>query len=567
VGTKSLVALDTDHIKQYVFATDRLKEIRGASSILDGLNRQEMRNVAVKFQALPIYTNGGAGLFVVDAGSAQEFKLNVQQAYRQKSQGRASITGVIQDLPEDAPDDRKVLMEYPLKYELDLMRYRLRTIKDSPPDIISLPSHPFMRPCYSCGIEYAEDVDRTGTADPDERDAVYCASCLKKREEDKDVRDSMKEYTEKRANAISASPLWDRVLGRLRNIDYDIPEGTKRPEDFNYFRNFAKAKDYLGLIYADGNSMGAEIENLKNLQEIDDFAHLIDDSIYEAVCDAIKMHLPVWKGRTEENDIIERLFPFDLLLLGGDDVVMVTSAAASMDVALTIAERFHELTKAKDPKGEGYTLSIGVILAPIKYPFGLLQDLAESALKFAKKDGARAKDGDRTRINFFKLTGGSEPDFKDVYNKLYHRKDEWEKDREFYATLRPYTVQDLQLLLNLVAKGREKNLGRTKLHQLREAVLEKNLTTSVQQGLSALLNWREKDRPYIAEQVYEFGLRAQVPRSDPRDPMKGFPHVTFPWFADGKSDEGRDVYRTSLLDFIELYDLVTREGEDSSDES
>lgn len=30
----SLVALDTDHIKEYVFGTDKLKEIRGASPLL-----------------------------------------------------------------------------------------------------------------------------------------------------------------------------------------------------------------------------------------------------------------------------------------------------------------------------------------------------------------------------------------------------------------------------------------------------------------------------------------------------------------------------------------------------
>src|SRR5260370_12211471 len=86
VGKKSLVALDTDHIKQYVFATDKLKEIRGASSILDGLNRQEMRNIAAKFQALPIYTNGGAGLFVVDADSARQFMLKIQKSYSKSSQ-------------------------------------------------------------------------------------------------------------------------------------------------------------------------------------------------------------------------------------------------------------------------------------------------------------------------------------------------------------------------------------------------------------------------------------------------------------------------------------------------
>jgi hypothetical protein len=42
----SLIAFDTNAIKQYVFGTDKLREIRGASSILDNLNRDSMINLA-----------------------------------------------------------------------------------------------------------------------------------------------------------------------------------------------------------------------------------------------------------------------------------------------------------------------------------------------------------------------------------------------------------------------------------------------------------------------------------------------------------------------------------------
>ncbi len=189
-------------------------------------------------------------------------------------------------------------------------------------------------------------------------------------------------------------------------------------------------------------------------------------------------------------------------------------------------------------------------------------------MKFAKTDGAHAgqqpgKDSDDTRINFLVVTGGSEPDFKDIYQELYHKIGK-DKQTEFYATLRPYKAKNLRFLLNVLDTSRELNLGRTKLHQLREAVLEKNLTTSVKDGLAVLLNWRDQQRSYVVQQVYEFGQRYQMPRSDPGNPLSGFPRVTFPWFADGTSKEGREIYRTSLLDFIELYNFVPREGEDSS---
>ncbi len=49
--SQSLIAFDTDHIKGYVFGTNRLKEIRGASSILDRLNREKTVEMAESFGA------------------------------------------------------------------------------------------------------------------------------------------------------------------------------------------------------------------------------------------------------------------------------------------------------------------------------------------------------------------------------------------------------------------------------------------------------------------------------------------------------------------------------------
>ena len=101
---------------------------------------------------------------------------------------------------------------------------------------------------------------------------------------------------------------------------------------------------------------------------------------------AIKKHLPLLPSAKRKNN--EKLFPFDILLLGGDDIVMVTDAAKAMDVAYTIAKEFSQYTEASKIFGvsdRACTLSVGVVLAPIKYPFSLLQDMADKTLKAAKK--------------------------------------------------------------------------------------------------------------------------------------------------------------------------------------
>ena len=45
--------------------------------------------------------------------------------------------------------------------------------------------------------------------------------------------------------------------------------------------------------------------------------------------------------------------------------------------------------------------------------------------------------------------------------------------------------------------------------------------------------------------------------------------MTFPWFFDGQDTKQRnEIYRTSLLDFVELYDFLARTGgdDDAGDE-
>lgn len=203
-----------------------------------------------------------------------------------------------------------------------------------------------------------------------------------------------------------SSPLWENLIKRLHETDYPLPEGTNRPDDFNVFHDFGEAKDYIGLIYADANNMGEEIKKFGKLDKLEEFAGSVDSSIYQSVSYAIQKHLPVRQlseqkqpARTKSSDNSDSPkweFPFDILLLGGDDLVMVTPASQAMDVALTTAKGFNELTKGWEPEGKGYTLSIGVILAPIKYPFGLLQDLAETTLKAAKKKSGKQEKQEET---------------------------------------------------------------------------------------------------------------------------------------------------------------------------
>jgi len=562
---KALVMLDTEHIKEYVFGTDRLKEIRGASSLLDYLNRHIMSWLGCdRFGAKKIYTNGGDGLFVVDEEKADDFGKMVQFVCHEKSGGTVLISYEKQIIPDEVWAD-VCLMDCNLENELKLLQYRLRQAKNTSPSLIALPSHAFMRPCDACGIEYTTyrgtkhgpyDNNNNEDDDAEERDRFFCDSCHNKYLRDKEVKNAIRETVKKVKSKGKIEPqegyLWDRVIDLLSRPllsqrEYNFPNESlaRRPKDFNEFREFSGPKGYMGLIYADGNGMSKAFMNLTTLREGKGLAEIIDGSVYEATAIAIREHLPITQP--------ENIFPFDILLIGGDDIIIVTPAMKAPDVALTIAREFERLTKEKDPKGKGYTLSVGVVLAPIKYPFGLLQDLAEGALKFAKK---RSLSGE-SRINFVTVAGSISQNFDKVYQSLsqIRTKDDLDDTPEFYATLRPYNIEQFNRLLDAIRHGHELGLGRTKLHQLREAILKRNLTTSVNDALAVLRNWRKDQREYVVNYVYTLATQHQEHSRKPDDPSTWFPRVTFPWFANDR----KDAYHTTLLDFIELYDFVAGE--------
>ncbi len=568
---KSLVMFDTENIKEYVFGTDKLREIRGASSVLDGLNRYGMYGVAeeIGLQVENVYTNGGDGLFLIDSDKAQEYGRHVQYEYREKTGGGASVAFVEQKLPEHIKmvEDAKDIPEY-----LESMRWQLREKKLTPQDTISLPSHPFMRPCDSCGVFYAAPDEGRVIRDAGELQELYCTGCQRKRQRDDKVKTHIEQRVKPKKRSDDESNdiddyLWDEVIGRLGEMQYDLSRNPQRPQDFNVFRTFKDGKEYFALIYADANGMGKAFGSCNGLPEYQKLAETIDNAIYQAVCSAITQHLKV-SDHVKPNDT--PVFPFDILLMGGDDVLTVVPAIVALDVALTIATEFRQAVQTAYPNDstKHATLSVGIVLAPVNYPFGPLLDLVESTLKFAKKASAKARANatnpeqfDDTRINFMTVTGSTSQDFDRVYRSLSRRtKQEGppEKVEEYYATLRPYDPVSLSTLLALIREGYGMGLGRTKLHQLREAVFKMNLTTSVVDGLALLRNWREKQRDYVLKQVYTFRGHYQVPRYDPQDPSTFFYRVTFPWFADGK-----DTYRTSLLDFVELYDFVA--GKDEQD--
>lgn len=575
----SLVAFDTNHIKRFVFGTNRLKEIRGASSLLDWLNRKETRDLARHIfpNAQVIYAHGGSALCLVDADQREAEKLGqaVQLLYHDRTGGGASISYAVVELPDAGKQDllkaRHLSDGVTMTDVLDLLRTRLNLAKDSPEPlptspawneptaaVLAQPAYVLLSPCNACGTGFATDI----WSEPDEEEIICCESCLSKRVEDKSIKDYL--FLD-RPERLPPEALWGRILQMLDQAGYqpyNAQGRVVRPRDFNAFSDFTQGKDYLGLIYADGNGMGQAIQKLPTLEKIKEFAEMVDGAVFRAMADAIQMHLPMREGR----------LPFDILMVGGDDLVLAVPAHLALQVARTLAGRFQEHTKG------ACSLSVGVVLAPITYPFGATRQLAEETLKAAKTAGTKQRQNasdsmnqpDPSFLNFVVVMGSTSLSYKRLYGQM-HRTDEKRSSstrsansssgngsefmrEEYFATLRPYALADFDTLIEQIKRGQQMQLGRSKLHQLREAILkyfDRGLAASVLDGLMVLHNFRkEKEREFLVELVKEHDKRDTQELKE-----KG---TLFPWGLNSeKSTDQHLKFYTPLLDFIEIFDFIS----------
>ena len=448
--TDALVAFDTDRIKEYVFGTSSLKEIRGASALLDRLNRQSMPDIV---GGKLIYSNGGGGLFVISEANAKDVIREVQRCYRQSTYSAATITGVSVPLPEHRQE---------LHHELALLRHRLHLAKsDSSASDEYRVTHSLLRFCESCGVHYAQQ-------ESDDNDLI-CQICLQKRKEGQLIR-----------NSPDNSDLWERLIRQLKQREYPAA-GYKRPEDFGALGDLSSPQNYMGIIYADGDGMGRIIETLTTLDEYKRFAEAVDDAVYQSVSDAISVYLQPEpdKGPT---------WPFDILLLGGDDLVMVTRAQSAIEVALHIVEQFPK--RAKEKWEEPLHLSASVTLAHVKYPISSLIQLAESGLKFAKQQAARRRlEGEELEgglLNFLVVTSANHLDFNEYYEQALKQET---GNETLYRTQRPYSTSHMRTLLNQIKKLKGEGVSRGKLEQLRGAAFMSRKQGTLE-GMMAVLRLR-----------------------------------------------------------------------------
>ena len=139
---------------------------------------------------------------------------------------------------------------------------------------------------------------------------------------------------------------------------------------------------YLALIHADGNGVGSGAGKTDSEREA--FFHKNRVLLRRAVKRAFDAHCPD-TGKT----------PLIPLMLGGDDLLLVSRAEIALPFIVTLCEELDSLQKV----GAGFklTLGVGVVFAKHTIPIHRLHEVAEQLASSAKRRFRGLKDGEAKR--------------------------------------------------------------------------------------------------------------------------------------------------------------------------
>ncbi|MCC6135177.1 MAG: hypothetical protein IT491_07350 [Gammaproteobacteria bacterium] len=194
------------------------------------------------------------------------------------------------------------------------------------------------------------------------------------------------------------------IIGLLRRALYpDQQQNWTKPNDLAQL----VAGGYLALIHADGNDIGKrykkhcdrkpEVCNDPDVAKEahgEAFFHSMRVAVRCALVDALTQTFKRPTGESEEAKK-EHFRPYEVLMLGGDDLLLACRADRALDFAYRYAE---ELKRYPLADGQHLDVAIGVAIAQKSYPLHRLQELADGLAASAKRLYRSLDDPDKTSV-------------------------------------------------------------------------------------------------------------------------------------------------------------------------
>ena len=366
---KHLYGASVQGIQGFIFETNKLQEIAGASEIVEQLCTEKYKEFIDKEKVeVLIAAAGNIKLLAESKDDLVKIVRNFPKAVQEFAPG-ITISQAVVKYEGEKPDINA------LEKKLRIQRNK----QDRPSEITAL------------GIERCR---RTGKAAIGRKGKeLYDSSILKKCSvkndgEDKNAKDATYSLEEK--------------------LDADNP--NKFPKSFGAITS--KECSWLAVIHADGNNLGKFVMNLdKTKLKLKEFSENLDKATIASAKIAFE--------QTDMNDK-KGSYPFRPIIIGGDDLTVICRADLALKFIIKYLEQFEKQTKEKIETK--LTACAGITFVKEKYPFHYAIHLAEELCGIAKKKSKGINSEDvPASIAFHKIQSS----FVDSYKEI--------KDRELFA--------------------------------------------------------------------------------------------------------------------------------------
>ncbi|SRR5579883_753282 len=350
---------------------------------------------------------------------------------------------------------------------------------------------------------------------------------------------------------------------------------------------------YVAYIYADGNNMGGYIQNnittAKDYQEFSyDVSLATEYAVYQSL--AHNLHPRVITNIKKSESSYKNgtlIHPFEILTIGGDDIILIVPADKALEIAKMIGEQFEQILLRQislvNIQGKNVEIkrdyrvkpsekpidlskchryswqstessqcqlstSSGVLITAYNTPVYYAQNLFEQLLKSAKQRDKKLKN-----VGY----GGGTVDFltmKSVTmissNIQEFRKQALTKERgaklRLYAA--PYTLHELGGLLKVIEALKEVNFPKSQLYQIR-SFLESGKRTAILNYLYFRSRLKSDKSEILKKQFEDAWCKAKTNEGN-----------IAPWMYDsGKLDPLHledAAYETIWREIVDLYDFI-----------
>lgn len=420
-GEISLVGIGAQRIKQFVFESSGLNEIRGASTLLDDCVVRLKQEVS-KELGPEVILRAAAGTFefLAPSGAGKAWLERLRAQFFSLA-GTASVAAAtIKTTPTELLINyQDTLLKFQTAIECD--RYQ--------PELPLTETLPFEMRCALCGQRAAEDwqTNLEGPATP------ICRVCITKRDLGK------KERKGKVGDVLDWLGLDDpRPLG-VNRIDYVaqkldelVPPEAKRKK--------------LAVIYGDGNNFGEVVGKLSSLALGLQWTHRVERVTQTAL--ALALARATQEVASARTSLLPKL-PFQILSLGGDDLSVLTWGR----IGLRVCEQFLHLTGLEFEQGDNPPLtkkrlafSLGALFCDDKAPVRRTVDFAKNELLKWAKRAARYQAQEHGNLAFqLALMAEQIPANLKAYRKQMFLPSN--SEQTFCLTMRPFTADELSFLL------------------------------------------------------------------------------------------------------------------------